>query len=113
MSSAVDLATQSRPEPRRIGTHVPGLGRVEWSVEQLTNHADLVSRTHVPDQSRKGFAARLLQGSPFRASRQPPACCVTCALDWPCPEVRWAAYWLSRRQRIRRAVVQPFRWPGE
>jgi hypothetical protein len=105
MSSSVDLgATRSGSHRPLITTHVPGIGQVEWSQTQLTAHAGLLNRTHVPDHTPTGFGSRWFRLPVSRPHRQ-PACCASCALDWPCPELRWATSWLSTKQRLLRALT--------
>lgn len=109
MSSSVDLdATQSGSERPPITTHVPGIGPVDWSQPQLAAHAGLLTRTHVPDHAPSGFGGRWFRLPTSRSHRQ-PACCASCALDWPCPQLRWASAWLSTKQRLLRALAHQHR----
>lgn len=124
MKSSVDLEAdlpqRRRPRGRRqrsrrarstrstvIPVHVPGIGLVEWSRAQIDAHAELTGRTHRPDESP---LALRLRWSPLPipwAERRRP-CCTACALDWPCPEVRWARDWLGARSRFLRLSPQRF-----
>jgi hypothetical protein len=92
----VPLARESFP------VHVPGIGPVSWSRDQLNAHAVLMGRTHQPDGPPVTIRGRW---HPFfsRGVRQ-LSCCAACALDWPCPELRWAESWLGAKRRFRRGA---------
>lgn len=81
---------------------VPSIGQVGWSRAQLDAHAELLSKTHRPDQPPVSIKVRWFPVPIPRAVRH-LSCCASCALDWPCPEVTWAEKWLSTKRRLLRA----------
>jgi len=105
MSSSVGIETRPDLSGRReVATTVPAIGQVSWSHAELEAHATLVNRTHRPDQPPFEIRLRWLPFPLPRTVRR-RSCCASCALDWPCPEVRWAGSWLSVKQRFLRALA--------
>jgi hypothetical protein len=105
MSHSVGMQT-GRPESARgdAAVVVPSFGQVEWSRAELDAHAELLTKTHRPDQPPTSIRVRWLP-IPIPRTVRRLACCASCALDWPCPELRWAANWLSTKQRLIRALT--------
>ncbi len=81
---------------------IPRVGYVEWPEAEIDAHAILVDRTHRPDKSP--VVIRWWGIFPWPARQA--SCCVSCAQDWPCPEMRWAEEWLSSSRRYLRRVPE-------
>jgi hypothetical protein len=103
MSHSLGVDAGRALSARGEAVNVPGIGQVEWSRAQLDNHAELVNRTHLPDRPPRSI--RLRWPIPVPRATRWPSCCASCALDWPCPESRWATTWMSAKQRFLRAIT--------
>jgi hypothetical protein len=81
---------------------VPGYGRVNWPVEQITEHAREVWSLHRPD--RPIFKIRLLwhliptRVLPYRE-------CKICLTPWMCRQAWWATRWFDSLERGWRHMV--------
>ncbi len=104
MSSSVGIQAAPPTPARRTVAHVPRLGQVTWTNAELDAHAELLHRTHRPDLPPVAVKVRWLPFPLPRTVRR-LACCVSCALDWPCPEVRWAGGWLAAKRRFFRVLT--------
>jgi hypothetical protein len=83
--------------------HVPGYGRVNWPVEQITEHARSISGLHRPDQPV--MALRLVWGVlPYVA--WPHRRCKACLTSWRCRDAQWATWWFDSLERGWRGIVE-------
>jgi len=75
---------------------IPTYGRVNWSVEQINEHAREVWETHRPGQFVVGML--LAYGFlPYLA--WPMRRCKVCQTRWMCREARWASRWFDSLER--------------
>jgi hypothetical protein len=71
---------------------VPGYGRVNWPVEQITERAREVWHTHRPD----GLAIKVrVLWRVLPALVLPYRECKLCLVPWMCREALWASRWFD------------------
>ena len=76
---------------------VPGLGLVEWTAQQVEDHARELIRTHRRRRGPVQWWRWLLICWPTLADRD----CTRCSEPWPCPSAWWAdRYQVSQARAI-------------
>jgi hypothetical protein len=82
---------------------VPGYGRVNWPVEEITLYARSVVALHRPDGPV--VTVRLLWRV-LPALVVPHRDCKVCLGSWVCREARWASSWLDAMEHGWRSIAE-------